>query len=265
MKLIKISTILATVVLAVYPVIAVNADVNSGEEVTKASANIPVPLLVDGIETDGSVQSVPIGSNLCISTAIKYTRVNERHRFSIWEYQASTGSTGSAVRNLAQANQAMADECIVVTQSGAYIAKYIQEVLFQVRSGLDAYKQSRWVERDTIVDLSVPELVQDSENIRYKFKGWNGGESPFTPVNRIAILAPTVLELGWTVEYNINVEDVDGNLSPVSGWYLSNDTVVIRAPEEISKDGGHEELTFQRWEVVYGPILKNYKNPIWRS
>ena len=261
MKLIIISTILVAVVLAVFPVIAVNADVNSGEEVTKASANIQVPLLVDGIETDGSVQSVPIGSNVCISTAIKYTRVNERQRFSIWEYQASTSSTGSGVRNLAQANQAMANECIVMTQSGAYIAKYIQEVLFQVRSGLDAYKQSRWVERDTIVELSVPELVQDSENVRYKFSGWNGGESPFTPVNRIAILAPTVLELGWTVEYNMKVEDVDGSLSPVSGWYRSNDTVVIRAPEEILKDGGREKLTFQRWEVVYGPIPKNYKNP----
>jgi len=257
MKLIKISTVLAAVLLAIFPVIAVNAD----EKFAGASANIPVPILVDGIETDGAVQSVPIGSNLCISTATNYTRTNERHRFSSWEYQHPPGTAQIAEKDLEQSNQASADDCIVVTRSGAYTAKYLQEVLFQVRSGVDAYKQSRWVERDTVVDLSVPEVVEESENVRYKFNGWNGGESPFTPENRIALLAPTVLEVGWTVEYYMRVEDVDGNPSPVSDWYRSNDTVVLGAPEEILKDGGREKLTFQKWEVVYGPLLKNYKNP----
>ena len=261
MKPIRIIIFLVAGLLAIFPVMAVNADVNSNEELTRASANIPVPLLVNGIETDGAVQSVPIGSIVCISTAIKYTRPNERHRFFNWENQPILGSTLSTERNLDETNQSLADECIVVTQGGTYTANYIHEVLFQVRSGVDAYKQSRWVEKDTIVDLTVPEIVEETGNVRYRFNGWSGGESPFTPENRIAVLAPTVLELGWTVEYNIKVEDVDGNLSPMSGWYRSNDTFVIRTPEEILMGDGNKKLTFEKWEVVYGPPLKKSTNP----
>ena len=195
MKLTNIVIFLAAGLLAIFPLIVVYAD----EDTTQVSANIFVPLLVDGRETDGAVKSVPVGSNVCVGTTVKYTLPNERHRFSHWEYQPILGSAQSTEKNLGETDQSMADECILVTPGGAYAASYIHEVLFQVRSGLDAYKQSRWVERDMIVDLAVPEIVEGSENVRYRFSGWNGGESPFTPENSIAVLALTVLELGWIV------------------------------------------------------------------
>ncbi len=257
MKLIRIIIFLAAGFLAFLPLTTVEAV----ENVTQVTANISVPLLVDGRETDGAVQSVAIGSNVCVGASIKYTRIDERQRFASWKYQPTLGSTQSTGRGLAETNQSLATERIVVTEGGTYTANYVPEVLFQVRSGVDAYKQSRWVERNTIVELDVPEIVEGSENVRYRFSGWNGGESPFTRENRLAVLAPTVLELGWNVEYNMQVEDADGNLSPASGWYRSNDTLLIRTPDEIFKDGGREKLTFKKWEVVYGPLLKKSTNP----
>ena len=272
MKKIWITILLAAVLMAVVPLATVNADQGNAEAgdtqiigaaaegFTNVTANILVPILIDGREMDGAVQSVPIGSNVCISTNMKYTRTDERYRFSSWQHKPVLDSPNSIGGGPAATDRSLANECIVVTEGGTYIANYVSEVLFQVRSGVDAYKQSRWVERDTIVDLAVPEIVEGGENVRYRFSGWNGGESPFTPENRIAVLAPMVLELGWIVEYNMVVEDADGNLSPASGWYRSNDILLIRTPEEIIKDGGREKLTFKNWEVVYGPILKNDTN-----
>jgi len=257
---VKIGFLLLALLMSLLPVLGVNADGSTDKPSVEVSANISVPVTVDGRGTVDAVASAQIGSTICIGDNLVYTSTSERNRFQRWDYDPLSESPGMPNVDGLETTS-LYDDCLVATQAGRYTATYVREVLFLVRSGVDAYKQSRWVEKGAVIDLAVPEVVGGKENVRYRFNGWNGGESPFTPKNRIAILNPTVLELGWTVEYNVKIEEIDGSLSPVSGWYSGNEPLLIRTPAEIWKNGGREKSTFQKWEVVYGPLLKRETNP----
>ncbi len=241
-------------VVAAFVALGVWLPLYADEPQAEISANVLVPILIDGRESESIPAVVPLNTQVCVGTSLRYIAADERQRFDSWFVALERGSVGTNL--IQQLDPSLDAECIQVTEPGRYTAKYIHEVLFQVRSDVDSFQQSRWVSRGEVVELEVPELVTESPRVRYRFLRWGAGETPFTANNRIAVLRPTVLDVLWAVEYNVTVEDLQGNPMPPSGWHAGQTELVLRSEPVIDRADGQERLNFRRWEVVYGPLLK---------
>lgn len=223
------------------------------------SASVAVPLLVNGVKYQELPAQVPLGSQVCVDSHLKYISTGERYRFDSWRFDPASETTngGASVETDSKGD----NECIDISQAGVYQAEYIPEVLFQVRSDVSKYNQSTWVAKGRVVDLDVPTLVEKSSNIRFRFAGWNSGETPFTTENRTVALEPIRLEVRWVPEYLVTIETIDGGLDPASGWYALGDTLVIRAGTEVYDDGNLVRQMFEKWEMSYGPLLRQESSP----
>ena len=254
-RILFITAILAAALAALTAAAPVKAD---GPDAT-VSASVAVPLSVNGIKYQELPAQVALGSRVCVDSHLKYISPGERYRFDSWSFDAAAETK---IGGASAAAESRGDnECIDIAQAGFYQAEYIPEVLFQVRSDVSKYNQSDWVAKGRVVDLDVPELVQKSGEVRFRFAGWNSGETPFTTENRTVALEPIHLEVRWVPEYLVTIETIDGGLDPASGWYALGDTVVIRAGTEVYDEKKLVRQMFERWEMSYGPLLRQESSP----
>ena len=238
---ISITAILVAVLAGLIASSPVEAD---GPYLT-VSASVAVPLLVNGVKHQELPAQVVIGSQVCVDSHLRYITPGERYRFDSWSFNSASETTtgGASVETVSKGD----NDCINISQAGEYQAEYIPEVLFQVRSEVSKYNQSTWVTKGRVVDLNVPTLVVISRNMRFRFAGWNLGETPFTTENRTVALEPIHLEVQWVPEYLVTVETVDCVLDPASGWYALGHTLVIRAATEIIDEAELVRQTFEKW------------------
>ncbi len=255
-KLIITSTAIMVGVLAM--LIAASPIKADGSDAT-VSASVSVPLLVNGMELKVLPVQVELGSQVCVVSHLKYISPGERYRFDSWSFDAASQATTGVVS--VEPESKGDNECIDISEAGTYRAEYIQEVLCQVRSDVSQFNQSSWVLKGEILDLEVPRLVDKSSDTRSRFAGWNSGETPFTTENRTVALGPINLEVRWVPEYLGTIETIDGGLALESGWYALGDTIVLRAQAEVTDEEILVRRVFERWEVLYGPLLRQESAP----
>ena len=198
-----------------------------------------LPLIIDGIEASELPVKVSEGSEVCVKWTVKYIDIDRRYVFEKW----SNGERST---------------CIKPKANETVTAYYRDEVLVQIYSGdVDEYSRSFWIESGSIVELEVEPLKYVGQDVRYVFKEWSSGETPFSPRNRIVAVKPLRIEVKWVKEYlltltsNLNVK-LNG-----SGWYREGSTAIISAPERIEL--GDRLLVFDKWVSVgsYPVLISN--------
>ncbi|MFA4837146.1 MAG: hypothetical protein WC749_13890 [Dehalococcoidia bacterium] len=190
------------------------------------STNAPLPLLVGGLETEKLPVSVPAGS----------AGAGDRWIFQGW----SNGSNSQA---------------ITLYQPGVYKAVYAHEVLLHVKSAVAVLQKSQWVPYGSPAQVVVPEIVQEGDQVRYRFQQWSDGETPFLNTNAIAPLAPVILEVKWVKEYLITVKGPAGVAVPGSGWYADGASLVLQAPDTVPGQNNGVRLKFASWQSEGLPSL----------
>lgn len=206
------------------------------QEFAVVISEAPIALVIDGLQADSGRTSVGPGAQVCVPAATTYSAVAERWVFQGW----SKGAEGS---NL----------CAIASTSGVYRARYSHEVLVSIASSLPEFRRADWVTVGAVVDVQVPLEVGGGPGVRYRFSRWSGGETPFSASNRIAALAPTVLEVTWSREYLLQVGGPEGADIPGSGWYAEGATVLLNAPELIALDSTRRRV-FTKWKICRVPI-----------
>ena len=196
----------------------------------------PGPILVNGLPGDKTPVTVPPGSEVCIKNPVHYASEADRWIFQYW----NTGST---------------DPCVFLTEPGVYRAYHLHELLLHLKSPVSGLQESRWVVAGTSVPVSVPPMVQTEERVRYRFKEWGEGETPFRPSNTIPVLKAVTAEAKWTKQFFINVTGSDGVTVQGTDWYDEGTTITLQAPGEAPGEQTGERLKFNAWETVGVPFL----------
>jgi hypothetical protein len=204
------------------------------------SSSSGTPLLVNGLAPDKLPVGAPLGTEICLPARQVYVTEGERYTFQKW----SNDST---------------DQCITPDQPGEYRALYLHEVLLVVKSDVAATQRSMWATYAMPVKLTVPPIVQDDANDRYRFLSWSDGETQFDPSNTFAPVKPTTLTLNWAHEYQITVDSPDGASVPGSGWYAAGTNLALRAPDTFAGDSDQQRNKFDHWESTSFPaaVLQN--------
>ena len=146
---------------------------------------------------------------------------------------------------------------------GLYQALYERQVLFRIISPVGDLQRSTWVAAETsgslvqpnLVELIAPELLDGGEGVRYRFGGWSEGETPSLPTNRVAPLAPKIVEVAWTTEYLVKIEGPEGIELSGTEWHEEGATLVLRAPNVQLGESGVDQLKFARWESIGRPAV----------
>ena len=207
----------------------------------------PFHLIIDGEEVQRLPARVGLGTQVCVATRVHYTSELERFFFQGWSH----GPQG---------------ECVVLTEPGEYTANFTREVLLQIRSQVQGYRQSLWVEHGSLTPLVVPQVVEEGPGVRYLFEEWKAGETPFSPDNSIAIFRPMTVEVKWKKEYQFTLEGPEGIPLVGFGWHPEGRRVTLKAPPEVDGPGEQERLRFQHWEVIsnHASIIPNAQQAITR-
>lgn len=200
------------------------------------SSNAPVLLLVDGVLVDKLPTTIAAGSRVSVAETVHYTTEEER-----WVFQGWRPGTK--------------DETVTLSEPGVYQALYAHQVLLHVRSAVGELQNSMWATYGSLVAVEVPQIVEASKGVRYRFQQWSEGETPFLARNSIAPLKPTTLEAKWVKEYLITIIGASEVPLPGSGWYGDGSSLVVQAPEVISGQSQGERLSFAAWETVGIPIM----------
>ena len=144
---------------------------------------------------------------------------------------------------------------MTLAEPGTYVALYNHQVVLQIRSGVSGVQESRWVLQGNPVEVEVPETVEEGSRIRHRFLEWSEGETPFSPMNVVAPLAPMTLEVAWAKEYRITVEGPAGVELDGSCWYPQGTALVLQAPAEVEEGNESKTLRFASWESMGLPVL----------
>ena len=180
--------------------------------------------------------SAKVGSYVCVGSRLIYSSESARYAFRRW-------------------SPGVGDECMVMWAPGKYEAVYKSEVLLQVRSSVKEFRMSRWVPKAHPTTLKVPEIAEGDPGVRLHFEGWTAGETPFSPINTIAPLSPSVIEVKWTKEYYLEVNGPEGSVPFGSGWYPAGATVVLKAIPTLDTSSESERLGFARWAAAGIPSI----------
>ena len=195
----------------------------------------PGPLLVDGVTVTRFPATVRKGSEVCIVTDPSPISELERHKFKEWSHWPT-------------------DQCVFLTEPGDYSAIYQQELLFTIRSRVKEFLDSSWVPKGVPVNLSVPELVNESKGVRYFFEEWSGGESPFSPNNSITPNRPLTLEVRWTKEYFLELQGPEGVRLVGHGWHKEGENVTMKGDETAFVED-NQRFQIRQWEVISNPAI----------
>jgi hypothetical protein len=209
------------------------------------SSTSGTPLLVNGLAPDKLPVGAGVGTEVCLPSRQVYVTEGERYTFQRW----STGAT---------------DQCIVTDRPGEFRAMYSHEVLLVLKSDVQSAQRSTWAAYGVPVKLDVPQLVQDTDDSRYRFQSWSEGETPFQAANIIAPVKPTTLQVNWVHERMVTIEAPDGADIKGSGWYAEGSNLVLRAPDTVPGSSDQDRLKFAHWESdsFPTPVLQNPTNTL---
>ena len=151
------------------------------------STNSPLPLLIDGRETGEFPAPAWPESRVCLVDTLHYTSESERYIFQGWSHGPIT-------------------DCVILTDPGAYGANYQHSVLVHQESSVGEARKSFWTRVGKPAQVEVPQTVAEGERVRYSFRQWDKGETPFRARNALAPLEPSTLTVEWTTEYLLTIE-----------------------------------------------------------
>ena len=191
----------------------------------------PLPLIIDGLESDRLPTAIAGGSTVCITDRQYYKTEGERWTFQGW----SNGST---------------QDCINPSKAGAYKALFSHEVLLVIRSAAADFQHSEWVAYGVPVDMEVPSTVNAREdgNSRYRFVQWSDGENPYDTHNTIAPVKPTALDVKWVLEHKVTVDGPADATIKGSGWYADGTNLVLQAQDIVPSGKDGERSKFKSWQ-----------------
>ena len=195
----------------------------------------PFPLLVNGLPASDLTTTVKPLTEACVQVPLRYVSQRERWAFVRWSH----GPTA---------------QCVTLTGPGVYRALYDHQFVIHIRSEVGQIRESRWVVAGSRVEVEVPETVAEGKGARFRFLEWGEGESPFTPRNVVAPLAPMDLEPRWVKEYLVQIEGPENVGLEGTGWYGEGSPLVLRAPEVIKGGVEGERLRFDSWRSVGIPV-----------
>nr|BAL57000.1 hypothetical protein HGMM_F46A05C39 [uncultured prokaryote] len=206
------------------------------EPTSRVQTTHPLPLLVEGLRQTGFPKDLRMGTQVCAPGPITYTGEGERYRFLGWRLRDS----------------ALPGLCISAVDPGPYTAVFQREVLIRVTSPAPGIAGSRWAEEGSLVPLTVPEVLPVTEDQRWRFSGWSGGITPFSPDNAVVADRPLTLEARYALEYRVQVVAPEGVAITGGGWYPAGQTAVLRAPATVSLGAG-QRLRLTGWQGEGAP------------
>lgn len=200
------------------------------------STTSPLPLLINGLESEKLPTAVAAGTRVCVTERLYYKTEGERWTFQGW-------SSGSE------------QECIAPTRAGTYRATFLHEVLVVVRSTATEFQSSQWVPYGVPLDLEVPATTPAREDSlsRFRFVQWSDGETPFDVHNRIAPVKPTVLDVKWVLEHRVTVSGPPEAQIKGSAWYGDGTNLVLQAPDVVPSSSEGQRSKFVRWQSTGAP------------
>ena len=111
---------------------------------------------------------------------------------------------------------------------------------------------SGWYLAGSIAPIAIADLIEESENTRYRFDKWMGGnmrESETNPVNLVYMDSPKMVEATWMPQYKLSVNSVQGQVTE-GGWFDRDQTASFSAPATV--DGGEgTRYVFTSWTGDY--------------
>ena len=176
---------------------------------------------------------------MCLVDTLHYTSESERYVFQGWSHGPTT-------------------DCVILTDPGAYQANYRHSVLVHQESSVGEARKSFWTQVGKPAQVSVSQTVAEAENVRYSFRQWDKGETPFRPQNALAPLEPSTLTVQWTTEYLLTIEGPEEVPLLPSGWYPEGTALVLRAPDIIPGSSEGERLKFISWQIAGGAVPEEF-------
>jgi hypothetical protein len=198
---------------------------------SRVQSSHPLPLVIEGVRQTGFPRDVPMGTEVCAPGEAVYTGEGERHRFLGWQVH------GTLLTSL----------CIRAVDPGPYTALFRREVLLRAVAPVAGIAWARWVGEGALVPLTAPEVVPIGPDRRWRFLGWTGGISPFTPENTLVADRPQTVEARYALEYLVRVAAPEGVAASGEGWYGEGQTAVVRAPATVA-DGPGLRRRLVGWE-----------------
>lgn len=125
---------------------------------------------------------------------------------------------------------------------------YFPIYYLEVKSPRGHPKGTGWYPAGSWAQISVEDMVEESENVRYKFDHWEGGRFSLDPseaLNAVLMDGPKTVEALWRAQYRIVVL-TDHGKAKGEGWYDEGAmaTVSVEPPIEV-KNG--TRYVFSGW------------------
>jgi len=105
-----------------------------------------------------------------------------------------------------------------------YIAKYKIQYYVNASSnipGLAKIEGSGWYDNGATATLSVPQIIEKEEGVRYVFTGWSDGET--SPIRMFTVYKPLNFTANYKKQYYLKIETEHGRASG-EGWYDEGST-----------------------------------------
>jgi len=176
---------------------------------------------------------------------------NTRYRFDSWKDQNK-----DALRTVS-----------IEQGTDEFIVLYKKQYLLKSISSVGNIQGTGWHDKDSEVSFSIDSRVvisEYSDDVRYVFDSWSGGDYPNDLENYIDLTGPVTLKANWKQQFilklssNIPDYDVAG-----SGWKVNGKNVVLVAEKELQSSKSDINYVFKRW-VSIGPnpiIIPNAHSP----
>ena len=125
-------------------------------------------------------------------------------------------------------------------------AQWLIEYFVDVDSSYGNSVGSGWKLADSVVEISLPEIVEQGNDTRRIFDHWNGDSTLTTHKINLKVDSPKFLSATWKTEYFVEVEANEGQIRG-GGWHTLGDLTTIEAITPSTLVPGQTRLIFLGW------------------
>lgn len=169
-----------------------------------------------------------------------------RYIFKQWKGEGEGSYTGSSIT----ATVTMYED---ITETIIWKNQYHLNV---ESNSTTADEKSGWYDENSSVVLSVPELLSESDSVRYRFLSWtiegNAQSSSSSRNLTLQISGPTNVYANWQTEYRVTVTS-DFSSTYGSGWYAKGSSATVKADSLIQQTSSHRHR-FSHWTSSIGDL-----------
>ncbi len=193
---------------------SVSAQAQTGQINSTAPAG--TPFLVDGIREIGFPKAVVATATICPATPHYYVNEGDRYRFVTWRRSGGP----------------LFAQCVNPHPTEATTAVFAREYLIRVTSSAPGVTESRWVEENTVTSFNLAPIIPETDQARWRFRQWNGGETPHMATNLVASVRAVTLEAQYEREFLVRTEGPAGVVR--EHWVANGAAFVVEAPAPLS-------------------------------